>query len=73
MTLLMTLKTITLMKFLTDFLNRFVSSKTHELPPMAYSEIMIRVNLVADSEEQKAQTILQVIDILEQEIKIKNK
>jgi hypothetical protein len=61
------------MKFLTDFLNRFVSSKTHELPPMTYSDIMIRVNLVADSEEQKAQTILQVIDILEQEIKIKNK
>ena len=73
MTLLMTLKTITLMKFLTDFLNRFVSSKTHELPPMTYSDIMIRVNLVADSEEQKAQTILQVIDILEEEIKIKNK
>ena len=70
---MMTLKTITLMKFLTDFLNRFVSSKTHELPPMTYSDIMIRVNLVADSEEQKAQTILQVIDILEQEIKIKNK
>jgi hypothetical protein len=61
------------MKFLTDFLNRFVSSKTHELPPMTYSDIMIRVNLVADSEEQKAQTILQVIDILEEEIKIKNK
>jgi hypothetical protein len=35
--------------------------------------MMIRVNLVADSEEQKAQTILQVIEVLEQEIKIKNK
>jgi len=61
------------MKFLTDFFNRLVSSKTHELPPMLYSEMMIRVNLVADSEEQKAQTILQVIECLEQEIKIKNK
>lgn len=61
------------MKFLTDFLNKFVSSKTHELPPMTYSEMMIRVNLVADSEEQKAQTILQVIDVLEKEIIIKNK
>ena len=61
------------MKFLTDFFNRFVSSKTHELPPMTYSDIMIRVNLIAESEEQKAQTILQVIEVLEEEIKIKNK
>jgi hypothetical protein len=50
-----------------------VSSKTHELPPMTYSDIMIRVNLIAESEEQKAQTILQVIEVLEEEIKIKNK
>jgi hypothetical protein len=69
----MTLKTITLMKFLTDFLNRFVSSKTHELPPMLYNEVTIRVNLIAESEEHKAQTILYVIEVLEEEIKIKNK
>jgi hypothetical protein len=61
------------MKFLTDFFKKLVSSKTQELPPMLYNELMIRVNLVADSEEQKAQTILQVIEVLEQEIIIKNK
>lgn len=61
------------MKSLTNFLKNLVSSKTHDLPPMLYSELMIRIILIADSEEQKAKTILEVIEILEEEIKIKNK
>ena len=61
------------MKFLNDFLKYLVSSKTHKLPPMLYSDIMIRVNLIAESEEDKAKTILTVIDCLETEIQIKNK
>ena len=61
------------MKSLTDFFKRFVSSKTHDLPPMMYSEIMIRIDLIADSEEQKARVILHVIEILEDQIKVKNK
>jgi hypothetical protein len=69
----MTLKTITLMKFLTDFFNRFVSSKTQELPMLTSTELLIRVSLLAESEEHKAQTILQIIEVLEQEIIIKNK
>lgn len=60
------------MNILTKFLKGLVSSKTHEVEPRFYEEMMIRVNLEATSEEDKATTILQVIEVLEKEIKIKN-
>jgi indole-3-glycerol phosphate synthase len=41
--------------------------------PVLYKDIMLRVNIIAESEEEKANIILDVVEILEKEIIIKNK
>jgi indole-3-glycerol phosphate synthase len=41
--------------------------------PVLYKDIMLRVNIIAESEEEKANIILNVVEILEKEIIIKNK
>lgn len=60
------------MNILTKFLKGLVSSKTQD-DDESFNELYIRVNLEARSEEEKAKTILQVIEVLEKEIIIKNK